>query len=486
MTAVVDAINALLEVLREVPAPVKRALAGFAIGASAVAAFVGLVLLAKAAIGLLGLALGALGVTAGGLAMMFLPAIAIAGALALTVAGLRVAFQKNLGGLADATGQATAKASLFFRGLRQLIDQGGFSDAVRAELGKAENRGLKRFVIAAWQVAYRLGRIWEGIRQGFASALEAARPVFEAFVGAMRDLGREGGLLFAGLQGSAAGLPSDKFRDFGAVLGSVFGRIATVVIREVSVLGRLWAGVLGGFRSMREYVGPAVDTLVGALGDLAATWRGLTGATDRSTASASASTSTWRTLGELIGKTVGGLVTLLALAMAGLAKVIDVVLTIVRGVRDAVVWLGTVIGETFAKIYLWFTETLPKAIRDAVRSVRSSIAESLTEIPDFLLPGNLASWKRIGHAQAAAVPTSPPAVPVIAAPVLPAVVEASARGGIGDQLEARLKELLASRDAMGNRPFVVNVQVDGETVARAVKSAERDVATRSFSPVPSY
>ena len=35
-------------------------------------------------------------------------------------------------------------------------------------------------------------------------------------------------------------------------------------------------------------------------------------------------------------------------------------------------------------------------------------------------------------------------------------------------------------------PFTVNVQVDGETIARATHNANQDTAARSFSPVPAY
>jgi hypothetical protein len=35
-------------------------------------------------------------------------------------------------------------------------------------------------------------------------------------------------------------------------------------------------------------------------------------------------------------------------------------------------------------------------------------------------------------------------------------------------------------------PVTVNLQVDGETLARAVHRADQDAATRSFSPVPAY
>jgi hypothetical protein len=35
-------------------------------------------------------------------------------------------------------------------------------------------------------------------------------------------------------------------------------------------------------------------------------------------------------------------------------------------------------------------------------------------------------------------------------------------------------------------PITVNLQVDGTTLATAVHRADRDTATRSFSPVPAY
>ena len=35
-------------------------------------------------------------------------------------------------------------------------------------------------------------------------------------------------------------------------------------------------------------------------------------------------------------------------------------------------------------------------------------------------------------------------------------------------------------------PVVVQLQVDGETLATAVHRADRDSATRTFSPVPAY
>ena len=57
---------------------------------------------------------------------------------------------------------------------------------------------------------------------------------------------------------------------------------------------------------------------------------------------------------------------------------------------------------------------------------------------------------------------------------------------------ARLEQnMLAFANAQAQRqgqppPFQINVQVDGETVARATHNANSDAAARSFSPVPAY
>ena len=64
------------------------------------------------------------------------------------------------------------RVRLFFNGLKQLFEQGGFSGAVREELNRAENQGLKRFLISVWQVVYRIQQIWEGFKDGFTRTIE--------------------------------------------------------------------------------------------------------------------------------------------------------------------------------------------------------------------------------------------------------------------------------------------------------------------------
>jgi len=55
----------------------------------------------------------------------------------------------------------------------------------------------------------------------------------------------------------------------------------------------------------------------------------------------------------------------------------------------------------------------------------------------------------------------------------------------GEKLTFTPVFIMAIVQAIKEMPMV-NVQVDGETVARAVNSAQQSSAARAFSPVPAY
>jgi hypothetical protein len=97
VSAVVEVVNGLLGVLRQLPAPVKRAFAGFVVAAGAVIATVGAVIAVKAAIAILAIGLKVLGITAAGLVSTMLPAMAAVAVLGLVIAGVVYAVRNNLG-----------------------------------------------------------------------------------------------------------------------------------------------------------------------------------------------------------------------------------------------------------------------------------------------------------------------------------------------------------------------------------------------------
>src|SRR5262249_32803883 len=124
------------------------------------------------------------GVRVGGIVASLMPAIAIFTLLALVIAGFAIAARRDVGGLGTFFVNLWEQIKLLFRGLAQLFQEGGFSGAVREELNRAENAGVRQFAIRVYQIIYRIQRIFEGIADGFRAGIEGARPVFEGFVGA--------------------------------------------------------------------------------------------------------------------------------------------------------------------------------------------------------------------------------------------------------------------------------------------------------------
>jgi len=68
----------------------------------------------------------------------------------------------------------------------------------------------------------------------------------------------------------------------------------------------------------------------------------------------------------------------------------------------------------------------------------------------------------------------------------PAAADSAGRASEFAQLEANMMAFANSQAQRQGQapPFQINVQVDGETVARASHGANRDAAARAFSPVP--
>ena len=466
------------------------------------------------------------------------------------IAGFAVAFQKNLGGIADLARRVWEGVTLFFRGLEQLFAQGGFSGAVREELGRAENQGLKRFLIAVWQIVYRIQRVWEGFKAGFTGAVEAAGPVFEDLAHALSELGTEIAALFTSITGQVAGLPSAEFRSFGEVLGAAIGLVTQSFTRLLAIATRVAGGVVAGFRSMMSFIQPAFAVVREALGELRTAWDSLTARLQGALTTTGEATDSWRMFGKLIGHVLGSIATVGALALGGLIKVLTEVIGVIQVMQEAFVAAGALIGETAARIYLWLTESLPTAISSAASAVSSllgsfvrlfagvrgwfrdlldSMAASvmgvlqpvvevfrgvgraikrvfdeirdhviglLRRVPDELLPSSLERLKRqplstelrteddfeaVGRTELTAARAQ------VASSSMPAAAEAQGRRQDMAQLDAHLSALSsahARRD--GQPPFTINVQVDGETIARTTHNANSDLAARSFSPVPVY
>lgn len=181
VSAVIFGVNILIRVIKSTPPAMKQFFAVMWLAVSSFLAFTGAAVVAVAGITLL---LPAIKLVAMGFAGAFMaawPLILVLSAIALGFVALRYAYQQNLGGIGDTTQRLVDEVKLAWNGIGQLFSQGGFSGAVRLEMQKAENEGVRNFAIAVFVWAERIKNFFSGISTGFAETLSANQGTFTEF-----------------------------------------------------------------------------------------------------------------------------------------------------------------------------------------------------------------------------------------------------------------------------------------------------------------
>jgi TP901 family phage tail tape measure protein len=508
VTIVVDVVNAVLGVFRQLPAPVKRAFAAFVVGAGAVVAMVGAVIAAKAGIALLIIGLKAAGITIGGLLATILPAVLIFGVLALAVAGFVVAFRNNVGGIADFFQGVGARISLAFRGLTQLFDQGGFSGAVRDELNRAENQGLKDFLINVFLWVNRIRNFFAGIATGFSAGIEAARPTIDAFMNALRRLGTALGFLS---ERDDAGTASSRFREFGLTgerVGRVLATVFELIVQAMTAVVEVAEGVAQGW----EWISAGGSVLWSALSQLGSKIQEVINYMFGSTSATQQNGSAWTALGNVIAfvigwiiSAIGVLVSIVSAAVAVISAAIQIVMSVFSGLADVITGVVFIIGGIFTGSWsdIWMGMKLVAfGVVDAIIGVVLELAGAIAGVVDALtgLFGEGTHWQqgirdfrdslRADMAEGMGVQDltfTRPTRPGTAAPGAPASDAMSSMPAVAAMTPAIPASFPMTPAApAASPPITVNLQVDGTTLATAVHRADRDSATRSFSPVPAY
>ena len=504
---IATAVHSLVALLQSIPAPVKRVFAGIFLAASGALMLVGGFIAAKASIGLLLIGLKALGITLGGLLATILPAVLILGVLAAAVAGVALAFRGNLGGIADFARGLWDKVKLGFQGLVQLFEQGGFSGAVREELNRAENRGLKNFLINVFLWGNRIKNFFVGLAGGFMAGIDAARPTFETFVGELKKLGAALGFLS---ERDDAGTAAERFRSFGETgtrVGSFLAQAVELVVKALTAVVQVARGVAGAW----EWIRAGGSVLMSALAQLGSKIAEVTNHLFGTTSAAVGNGDAWTALGNVIGFTggfivslVGVLVSVISAAVAIISAAIEIVMAIFSGLADVITGvvfiIGGVINGSWTDIWTGM-KLVAFGVVDAIIGVVLELAGAISGVVDAIsglfgegtrwqqgirdlrssLRGDMAegmgvqdlTFTRPTRPQPASVPG-----PALAITPMPAVA------AMAPAMPASLPTSPAAPPA--SSPVVVHLQVDGQTLATAVHRADRDAATRSFSPVPAY
>jgi TP901 family phage tail tape measure protein len=505
IAVVLDALNGFLKFVRAMPAGLKRGLAAFFVGAGAILTIVGAAIAAKAAIALLLIVLKAAGVTVGGLVVVLLPAVLVIAAIGVAVAGLYIAFQKNLGGIADFAHRVWARVSLFFEGLKQLIEQGGFSGAVRDELNKAETSGLKDFLINVFLWGNRIVNFLSGIATGFSAGVEAAKPSIEAFLGALQKLGVALGFLSDRDDAATAAAKFKEFGTSGESVGKMLAQVFDFVAQAMTAAVTVGRGLIEGWNVIK----PAAQMLCSALaqlgGKLAETIALLSG----NTSAAKGSGDAWTALGTVIAGVVSAVIGVIAIfvacvsaAVGAVSGAIGLVKSVFAGLADVVTGVVFIIGGIFSGSWneVWTGMKLVafgviEAIVGAVLELVGAIAGAGDAMMGLFgkssnLQSSVQGFKDYVHKELANdfgvqsltfKPTST-AAPTTTTPSLPGGTVMPSVAAVGAQ-SATPSPIVYGAPAPA-APVHITLQVDGQTLATAVHKADSDGAARSFSPLP--
>jgi len=325
--AVVGIIRKIGTVILEMPEPLKQGIAKFVIFAGVLTTAAGALLAGSAGIAILILGLKMIGATMLSVLIPMLGFVAMIGLAIAGIAALRYAVMHNLGGIGDFIHKVIDRVVLTWKALVQLFTQGGFSGAVREAMGDKANAPIREFAITVFLWFNRIKNFFKGLAGGFEVAMQAARPAFAAFVGALEHLGRIFGIVQDGPD-----VAKGKFIAWGKAgerVGVALGAVMETIVTVMTAVLDIASGVASGFSSMSPItstLGSSLGVLFDAFGEIVDAIMGTDGAVGNNR-------SGWETLGLVIGKVVGAIVGAVSVLVTVVAEVAAIVAGVIGAVR---------------------------------------------------------------------------------------------------------------------------------------------------------
>lgn len=287
----------ILQAFNNLPKPMRDMLVRAVALTGAGLTFAGTLLIIIGSVGKLVTALNSAGFTVGVLGSALGPIVAIAAALGLAFAGLKIAVEKDVGGIGKFIDKTFGSIKLAFRGLGQLFSQGGFSGDVQKEMKKAENQGIKGFAINVFLWFNRIKNFFQGLKQGFTEAINAMGPSFEAFIRSVTRLASAFGILGDKGQPDENRSKWEKFGTIGAKVGTALAKVFDLLVQVVTVLTDYWGGFTRGF----IFAAATARFLWNGIKDLVAVFDPLFEAFVKVGIGAGDSTSVWSQFGTVVG-----------------------------------------------------------------------------------------------------------------------------------------------------------------------------------------
>jgi TP901 family phage tail tape measure protein len=489
-----DGMVALTRFVNRLPMPVKRFGAALLLLSGVLLTGSGVAGLFVAALVLIIPVIKIVAIVVLGLAAAMAPFIVAMGAAIAVIAMFRQAVRLNVGGIVDHFTNAYNRVRLVVRAMTQLFSQGGFSGEIREEMNRAENQGIRNFVISVFRIVARVREFFNGIHTGFSRVVTSMAPLFEQMVKAFQELGEAFG--FAGDRvGDLANTDMNSWAETGARVGSLLADTLGFIVRGITTLARVWTGFVGFFSTTWKKISGPFGELGSELSSLGSEISQLF--TDMGVAMDGGEDGAV-SFGELMGTVFSGI-------LRGVIAVVRAVVWLMRtfvALESAIVSAPEMMSDGFRIMAIRINNifiNMVQSIQNSLDSILVSIGQALSRIPAGLRPQGLNSvigagaeaQKRIqGRREGAAfrARAEVQSRARIASGGRTAAFEAEA----GERNRARREEMAAvvaaltqerKRDqAEATRP--INVNIDGETVATAVAGADRRAGARGFTPVP--
>jgi TP901 family phage tail tape measure protein len=421
ISATSDFIKALIVGFKALPSPVQKFLGVMVVASAALATLGGLAVAATAGFVLLAPAIGAIVATLQTVAIIALPLLGVFAALTAGAALFGFAAKENIGGLGDFIQEKFDKIKLAFDGVSQLFSDGFISGDTRDKLLDEKNTGVLSFVSSIAKFKARVEAFIEGVSKSFDSFKEKAAPTFVAIKEVVSDvvdqfvaLAERLGLLDAATSGTTS-----QWERFGVVLGNalvtlvrVGGFIATVFVGGFKILAGAIDFTMQALRFFGNVALGVLKVLVGFL------------------------TSDWELAWDGAKQFVFGV-------LNGITQMILSLVETVAGVSDTI---GSIFGID--------TDSAAK-----VRSFRRDLETNLKSGFGIDVNANPSAAEANGNAQANS--------------------RLVGTQGISEEVVSRVSERVA--EAMAKRPVNMSVEVDGERLMSVSRDVDRDSGARSFS-----
>lgn len=173
LKALVGIVSRVEEFVRAIPPDARKTLLG-------IAAAIGTIVSVAGGLMVVSGVMKAFGLSFIGVAFSAFKVVAALAILTPLVAGLGIGFfalykaaTKGSEGFGLTLKNLREKVSLAFKGMIQIVSEGKLSKAMEAELAKAENRGVLRFIRGFERFKERFGAFWSGIKRGFEQGVDA-------------------------------------------------------------------------------------------------------------------------------------------------------------------------------------------------------------------------------------------------------------------------------------------------------------------------